>query len=68
MISLALGVGAGCAMSDEDDILEGKACDSRGRCSRGYTCDSAHNVCRKGAANQADAQATGAAGADPGAD
>lgn len=53
---------AACALADKDDILDGKTCDSAGRCAAGFSCDTAHNVCRKAAppASASDAAAGGA--------
>jgi hypothetical protein len=48
---------SGCDLTPPSDILDGKACDARGRCTRGYRCDVRYNVCRKNSAMQGDAEA-----------
>lgn len=50
LLLIALGAVAACELTPSDDILDGKSCDSRGVCSKGYACDQRYNVCRKGGA------------------
>jgi hypothetical protein len=57
LLLVASGAAWGCDLTPSDDILDGKACDSRGACSEGYTCDRRYNVCRSASAPQCDAGA-----------
>jgi hypothetical protein len=52
VLTVVLGTALACDLTPSDDILDGKACDSRGACSNGYTCDQRYNVCRKPGAPQ----------------
>jgi hypothetical protein len=52
LLTAVLGVVSACDLAPSDDILDGKACDSAGACSKGYTCDVRYNVCRKAGAPQ----------------
>lgn len=54
LLLVTLGTALACELTPSDDILDGKACDSRGACSKGYSCDRRYNVCRKGGAPQCD--------------
>lgn len=52
LLMVVVGVVPACELTPSDDILDGKACDSGGVCSKGYTCDLRYNVCRKASAPQ----------------